>query len=206
MAALREEIEAACAVHGLTVLGVTDNHVLIGMAPEAWAVFQGSPEFTDGQPDPLDRWSQRILPDLAVLLGAEDIVYPFGGPPYAPFIQWAFDSGETFSSPVGMLVHRRAGFWVSFRGALALNVAPSLTDAASPCEPCDKPCATACPVGALSADHGYDVPRCKAHVGSPAGRDCLTGGCLVRRACPVSQAFGRDPDQSAFHMAAFLGV
>jgi hypothetical protein len=206
MAITRDRIEAACAPHGLTLLGVTEARALIGMRPEAWEVFRASPEYDDGAPDPLDRWSMRLLPALAEELGAREVVYPFGGPPYAPFIRWAFDSGETFSSPVGMLVHHRAGFWISFRGALVFDAVDPTPSAASPCPACSAPCATACPVGALAPGKDYDVPACKAHVASPEGAACREGGCLVRRACPVSQAFGRDAAQSAFHMRAFTGA
>ena len=36
---------------------------------------------------------------------------------------------------------------------------------------------------------------------TPAGDACLSGGCLVRRACPASPA--RPAAQSAHHMAHF---
>lgn len=206
MAAVREEIEAACAPHGLTVLGVVERHALIGMTAEGWDVFRSSAEYRDGDKDPLDRWSMRALPDLADTLGARDVVYPFGGPPYAPFIRWAFDSGETFPSPVGMLVHHRAGFWISFRGALVFDADIPAEKADSPCPSCAQPCATACPVQALAPGKDYDVPACRAHVASPKGAACREGGCLVRRACPVSVSFGRAEEQSAFHMRAFLGA
>lgn len=202
----RERIEAACAPHGLTVLGAAGPRALIGMTPAGWEVFSASAERADGQADPLDRWSMRLLPALADELGARGVAYPFGGPPYAPFIRWAFESGETFSSPVGMLVHWRAGFWISFRGALIFESDVAAVPAQPPCPPCPAPCATACPVGALAPGQDYDVPACKAHVASAAGAACREGGCLVRRACPVSVAFGRDPAQSAFHMDAFLGA
>ncbi|MGX9356509.1 ferredoxin [Roseobacteraceae bacterium S113] len=209
MVTLRETLEARCAPYGLAVLGVVEDDgrwiALIGMTPEGWAHFKSAPEFSDGAADPLDRWSQRVIPELAAQNGAESHVYPFGGPPYQPFIRWSFESGETFSSPVGMLVHARAGFWISFRGALVFDRPLDKSHPENPCPPCAKPCTTACPVGALAPGQDYDVPRCKAHVASAEGRDCKEGGCRVRRACPVSQSFGRAQEQSAFHMRAFLG-
>ena len=30
-----------------------------------WEVFSGSPEASDGRPDPLDRWSRRVIGNLA---------------------------------------------------------------------------------------------------------------------------------------------
>lgn len=200
------------ALHGLIPMGgvaLTDPRrslILVGAGPGFWPVFTASPEYGDGAPDPLDRWSTRVLGALARDLGA-DAVFPFGGPPWQPFLKWALDSGQAHQSPVGMLVHAHAGMMISFRGALVWPGDIALPGAAAnPCTPCDRPCVTACPVGALRDGAPYDVAACKAHVASPAGADCRLAGCLVRRACPVSQGFDRDPAQSGFHMAAFLGA
>ena len=38
---------------------------------------------------------------------------------------------------------------------------------------------------------------------SGGDRDCMKAGCLVRRACPVTQAYARMPEQSAYHMRQF---
>ena len=68
----------------------------------------------------LTRWTAgpaRVIGQMARDLGAE-AHFPFGGPPYAPFIDWALKSGRTFSSPVGALVHDTVGMMISFRGAL----------------------------------------------------------------------------------------
>ena len=65
-----------------------------------------------------------------------------------------------------------------------------------------KPCLTACPAGALDAK-GYDLPACHAFLDRTEGADCLSRGCVVRRACPLSQAYGRLPEQSAYHMRLF---
>jgi len=68
-----------------------------------------------------------------------------------------------------------------------------------------KPCLSACPVDAFSGT-SYDVAACAAHIGSTAGEDCMAGGCLARRACPVGQAFAYGPAQAQFHMRAFLAA
>ena len=181
----------------------TRTLLLIGPSePGFWDHVTAAPEFADGGADPLDRWSARVLTRIAAEIGATAL-FPFGGPPYLPFIAWATRSGRAWTSPVGLLVQDRAGLMVSYRGALALPrdlpVAPA---AARPCDTCDRPCLSACPVSALGPD-GYDVAACKAFLDTEAGQECLTGGCLVRRACPVSRTYGRQPVQSAFHMRAF---
>jgi epoxyqueuosine reductase len=208
-------IAAALAAHRLEVLGgfsLTEDEaglpvgtrslLLIGPAePGFWAHVQAQPEWTNG-PDPIDRWSRRVIGQLACDLGAKAL-FPFGGPPYQPFYTWALRSGRVWESPVKLLVHASQGLMVSFRGALALKQAIDLPPpAVLPCDTCAKPCLTACPVGALSAS-GYDVPACHALLDQPGGENCLSGGCLVRRACPAGRAYARLPEQSAHHMRQF---
>lgn len=177
---------------------------MLGPGPGFWPHFQASPEFKDGSSDPLDRWSLRILGNIAEALNAEAL-FPFGGPPYRPFIGWALKTERCFSSPAGLLAHCEHGLMVSFRGALAFSQDITLpSPASSPCDACpDQPCLAACPVSALSGQ-GYDVPKCRAHLATSAGQPCSDGGCLARRACPI-QAGLREDAQSAFHMAAFEG-
>ncbi|SMX39124.1 ferredoxin [Maliponia aquimaris] len=173
--------------------------------PCFWPVFTAAPEYRYGAPDPLDRWSKRVIGALATEWGGTAI-FPSDGPPYAPFLTWALASGRAWSSPVGMLVQDAAGLFISYRGAVALPARLDLPPpAAKPCDACPRPCETACPVGALAPGQMYDVARCKAHLRRPEGMECRHGGCLVRRACPVAKDFERLPQQSAFHMAAFLG-
>ena len=171
--------------------------------PGFWRHVTVTPEFGDGQPHPLDRWSERIVTNLAHQAGGSAL-FPFGGPPYRPFIAWAERTGRAWPSPVGMLVHDRAGLFVSYRGALALPYAVDLPPTGRrPCESCaGRPCLSACPVGALT-EQGYDLGRCHAYLDTTEGSDCMTNGCAVRRSCPVSEAYGRRAEQSAFHMKAF---
>ena len=196
----------AAEPHGLIVMGALHEAgrtlVLLGAGRGFWPVFTASPEYRDGAADPIDRWSRRVIGDIAPGL---QTVFPFGGPPYAPFLTWARASGAAWDSPVGMLVHAEAGLMVSYRGAVVFEVELPLParPATAPCVTCDRPCLTACPVKALGGPGGYDVAACHAFLDTEAGQDCLTQGCRARRACPVSRSFGRDPAQSAFHMKAF---
>ena len=192
---------------GLRVLGDcpdgADTITLIGPdEPRFWGVFRKSAEYADARADPLDRWSKRVLSDVAAAVDGEPL-FPFGGPPYAPFFTWAKQTGRFWASPIGFLVHDDAGLFVSFRGAIRWKRPAIGGTGPQPCLTCaDQPCATACPVGAFH-DGAYDVVACKAHVASAHGDDCRTGGCLARRACPVGQGT-RLPAQAAFHMEAFL--
>jgi len=166
--------------------------------PAFWPHVTASAEFADGRPDPLDRWSRRVIGRLACRLRTK-AAFPFGGPPYRPFIAWALRSGRAHASPVTLLVHDVAGLFISYRGAILLPevIAPEATP--RPCDTCaGQPCRTACPAGALTPA-GYDVPAC--HAWLDTGPDCLNG-CLVRRACPVGQD-RRSSIQSAYHMRRF---
>ena len=179
----------------------TRTLLLLGpLQPGFWGALKASPEW--GEPDPVDRWSRRVVGGLACDLGGKAL-FPFGGPPYLPFFSWAIRSGSIWESPVKLLVHGSQGLMVSMRGALALREVVDLpAPGPRPCEACDKPCLDACPSGALTGA-GYDVPRCHAYLDQPDGGDCLGGGCLVRRTCPLSRGHARMPEQSAYHMRQF---
>jgi len=210
-------IERAAGAAGLIVMGALDvdatgakalqggSLILLGAGPDFWPVFSTSPEARDGAAHPVDRWSSRVIGRLAEDHGAT-AHYPFGGPPHAPFIDWALKSGRAFQSPVGMLVHDTVGMMISYRGALhfADPVALPPATGASPCDTCtERPCLAACPVGALSATAPYDLAACHDFLDSPGGDACMMTGCAARRACPLSRGAGRDPAQSALHMRSF---
>ncbi|WP_299146804.1 ferredoxin [uncultured Tateyamaria sp.] len=190
--------------HGMFVMGHDEGRVLIGADATFWAAFTAASEYHDGIADPIDRYSKRVIKPLAARLKAQ-AEFPSDGPPYAPFIRWALDTGRFWQSPTGMMVHDTAGLMISIRGALIFDTTLTPSPAQpSPCETCtDRPCIDACPVNALSDTHPYDVPSCKAYLDTPPGEGCMTFGCHVRRACPISQTFDRADAQSAFHMQAF---
>lgn len=211
-----DAIEKAARSRALTVLGgfhpdpedgAPEGYgtlLLLGPdEPEFWSVFRTSPEMQDGARDPLDRWSRRVATGLARDFGGRAI-FPFDGPPWAPFQRWALRSQRCHASPVNLLVHDRLGLFVSFRAALALPGRIAMPAApSSPCADCARPCLTACPVSALGP-RGYAVAACKSHISGPDEANCRDRGCAVRRSCPVSARHPRPEAQSAFHMGAFL--
>lgn len=216
-------IEAAAAARGLTARGgfhvrgedgvpaLSDGRapasvVLFGNVGSAmWDAFSKAPE-AGADSDPLDRWSRRVIGELAGELGAE-AMFPFGGPPYLPFLRWAKRAEAVHDSPVGMLIHPDYGLWHAYRGALAFAepvVLPPPDNRPRPCDDCaDKPCLSACPVGAFTPA-GYDVGACTGHLETRGGRDCMGGGCLARQACPVGRGYVYEPAHAGFHMRAFL--
>lgn len=206
-----EQIANQAAQHHLVVLGGfhakddpslpagAQTLLMFGPAePGFWSHITAQPEWDDGAPDPMDRWSRRILGRIACDWGGKAL-FPFGGPPYHPFFTWALRTGRLWESPIKLLVHADQGLMVSFRGAIALRSRIDLLPAAiSPCEGCAAPCKTTCP--ALSTQ-GYDLASC--HRLLDEGKDCLKLGCASRRACPAGAAYARLAEHSAYHMRHF---
>jgi hypothetical protein len=151
------DIAARAAAAGLTILGgfhaendetlpaKTQTLLLLGPNDGFWAHFTASYEWAEGAPDPMDRWSRRVIGTMACDLGAKAL-FPFGGPPYHPFYTWALRTGHIWQSPIKLLVHDSQGLMVSFRGALALKHHIELpAPAIRPCDTCAAPCTTTCP-------------------------------------------------------------
>lgn len=186
---------------------------MVGQAGSGcWPYFARSRFHRDGQPDPMDRWSQSIGDAIARRWGGR-AVYPSDGPPYAPFQQWARRAEPVQPSTLRLQMHPRFGLWHADRFALLLpDLVPGDLDAvpsAAPpelselCLRCSgQPCLQACPVDAFTPG-AYAVDACAAHLQGLAGDDCMQGGCLARRACPVGVPYRYAPEHAAFHMRAF---
>lgn len=172
-----------------------------------WPAFAASAEFADGESDPLDRWSRRVLEAVSGRLGAAAL-FPFGGPPHHPFQRWARRAEPVAPSPLGLLIHPEFGLWHAYRGALLFAerfVLPPHEVGPRPCDSCrERPCLSACPVGAFDG-FGYDVGACTERLRA-APLPCFETACLARAACPVGRdkAYGRA--QSHFLMRAFLAA
>lgn len=218
MPVVYRDIEHLVHAHGLTVRGglhpgagddVPDRPgtlVLVGNAGSGmWQAFATERAAYADRANPLDDWVRDRLQGVAAELGGTAL-FPFGGPPFLPFQRWAQQAEPVSPSPLGVLIHPEYGLWHAWRGALAFKAVIDLPAQAAPASPCadcaDKPCLSACPVGAFSS-RGYDVPACLAHLETPAGADCMTLGCRARRACPVGVDLTYDPAQAGFHMQAF---
>ena len=117
--------------------------LLIGSTgPSLGPALRRSPEYTDNQADPLDRYTRRVLGKIASGSGFA-VLFPFDGPPYHPFQRWAMRCGGFSQSPLGVLAHTEFGPWSGFR-AVFLSPVPlrglSRSGETGPCETCsDKP-------------------------------------------------------------------
>jgi ferredoxin len=223
-----ERLDALLTVQGLMRRGVvrfdtgdaapmlTDGRravavVLIGMTGQAmWPAFSAWREKAPdrGGSDPLDRWSEVVLDQIASQFGALAL-YPSRAP-YQPFQSWAMRAERLKASPLGLLIHPMFGLWHSYRGALAFADWEDGTDGSEisgsfrhPCDSCvDRPCLSTCPVDAISPDR-FDVAGCRAHLAGAEGQAaCMTQGCFARNACPVGVAYRYPQAQVRFHMQA----
>jgi len=177
--------------------------VLAGNAgPQMWRAFDAA---RSAGPMSLDEWSARVLNELAARLGAR-AVFPFQRP-YLPFQRWAMRAEACHPSPLGLLIHPDYGLWHGYRGALLFAAAielPPPERRASPCASCaDRPCLSACPVGAFDGK-AYAIPACARHLALEPETDCMEFGCVARHACPVGRDYRHAPAQARFHMQAFL--
>lgn len=178
----------------------TRTIVLVGNAgPRMWQAFNAS------NISSLDSWTASVVDRAASRLIAR-AVYPFQGPPYAPFHRWALATGTVHQSPIGLLIDPKYGLWHAYRAALAFTAEtlPSPAPAhESPCLTCaQKPCRSACPVDAFQ-ETSFDVAKCRSHLAGPNGTTCGRFGCLARHACPIGVRYVYEPAQAEFHMRAF---
>ncbi len=192
-----ELLPAVAPVGTLVLLGFTGS--------VQWPEFAASAEAKDGEPDPLDRWSRRVVAELAVEFGAREL-YP-SGKPHVPFQRLAARAESVHASPIGLLVHPEYGLWHAYRGALLFRERielPPRHDTASPCSTCSgKPRLSACPVDAFGAG-GFLLEACLSHITSVAGAECRERGCRARRACPVGTEYRYPVKQMRFHTEAFI--
>ncbi|MBT8155752.1 ferredoxin [Epibacterium ulvae] len=213
--ALYSQIDATAQAMGLSVYGAFypqqgpvngGTLILLGTDAGFWVPFAQSREWQEGAPDPVDRWSRRVVDGLAAHFDAA-AYYPFDGPPYAPFVDWALASGRAFTSPSQFLVHDQVGLMISYRGALHLAYKIDIPQPPLDCSPCLScttfACIKTCPAQAMVDGGPYQVAACHKHLETNEGRACLDLGCQARLACPISQGAHRDPAQSAHHMRYF---
>lgn len=220
---LRTQLDDSLREHGLFVRGVTrlsdveietyglnaeqSEIALVGNTGSSyWRQFSRSAEYLDGAAHPLDRWSRRIAASIAQALPLRPL-YPFEGPPYFPFQQWAKRAEALEQSPIGVMMHPEFGLWHSYRFALQgsdLQRETAHAPVVSPCLACEsKPCLHTCPVDAFG-DDGYAVDICADYLRQTPQAGCHQRGCLARHACPVATEFRYVDAQGAFHLRAFL--
>ena len=127
------------------------------------------------------------------------LLYP--GPLPLPLQQLGALAGWHHPSPLGLGIHPHYGLWFAYRAALLTDAELALTprlEAASPCASCaDKPCVSACPVGAVSVDAAFDLNACVDWRLRPDSS--CRAGCAARQACPAGAQWRYTPEQTGYH-------
>lgn len=190
--------------------------LLIGNAGTSmWGKFSQSPEYCDGESDPMNRWTRRMLDEISCTVSCQ-VYYPFDEP-YWPFQRLAQAAAGVRPSPLGILIHPEYGLWHAFRGLMVFEddgeIASQIKDITGfrdemihPCDTClDKPCLSACPVKAFTGEQLL-VDECFSHLDSGNGPKCMDTSCQARRACPVGKEYTYDVEQLQFHMRYYRGI
>lgn len=199
------DLEEALYPLGMLVLGSTDTDqgtvTLIGNAGSSmWHRFENGRSSAD---ELLDDWTKAVLNPIASQFGLKAL-YPYDKP-YPPILTWASAAGVGKPSPLGLMMHPKYGLWHAYRAAFIGSIAAhERPTGLHPCDKCaDKPCLSACPVGAFKED-GYDVESCRTHIANLDEAACMTNACNARRACPFGTEYRYEPAHAKFHMKAFV--
>jgi hypothetical protein len=195
-----------------------NSALLIGNHGRAmWDAFAQSPEHGDGSPDPMDRWTRRVILEAmdTLPLGGKAL-FPFGAQLW-PFQRFAARAMGLKASPLGLLIHPRYGLWHALRAAILFpELGPSAARVHTLIHPCDecleKPCLSTCPVSAFDGT-GFAVKACRGYLDMTVSSqndsslpDCMDDGCAARNACPVGREWRYGEAQLRFHMASFRGA
>jgi epoxyqueuosine reductase len=169
------------------------------------------PEWWDRE-HPLDEFTRQVVETaLAAPLRADGIrctvVYPFIQDGRAlNFVQLARVAGLTGPSIIGVSLHPEYGPWIAFRAALLIDEpidAPGPAIDFDPCPTCTaRTCISACPASAVSAERGWDIPKCLTHR-VEVEPDCI-GRCHARAACVIGPAHIYPDDELAYHQMRSL--
>ncbi len=161
---------------------------------------------------PLDDFTREVVERMLLPAlsgdGLEAVAaYPFLDQPCAfNFLELGRLAGLGAPSILGVLVHPVYGPWIAFRAIILLDAdLDSLGEAAGfdPCPSCTvRSCIPACPVGAVSAASGWDVPRCARHR-VEVEADCADR-CHARVGCVLGPEHRYPDEELAYHQRRSL--
>jgi hypothetical protein len=206
-----KDIDALLEPYGLCLRGGLlkgeETYLLVGnVGSKIWKRF--GLQFDDWvEPNPLDHWTKKTVDALALKYGARAI-YPFDGPKYPPFQEWARRADMVYPSPIGPLIHPEYGLWHAYRAALVftgtITDIPKVPATDSPCDKCSsKPCLSSCPVDAFK-DDSFNFAGCMDYLNENLEGTCMDKGCMARQACPVGKEYAYEREHGRFHMERFL--
>ena len=162
--------------------------------------------------NPLDDFTREVVErDVAAPISASGArctaVYPFmNSAPTLDFIELGKVAGVAGPSILGVAIHPAYGPWIAFRAALLLGEELDSPGDALGFDPCPRcaaaTCIAACRAGAISADSGWDIPRCLTHR-VEAEADCAPR-CHARAACVLGPEHRYPDDELAYHQMRAL--
>ncbi len=154
--------------------------------------------------DPVDTYSRSVMRRYVEehLIGEESLLLYPTQDYLIPLQQLGTYVGWSHPSPVGVGIHADYGLWFAYRTAFltTAELTPTEIDLRpSPCLSCvDKPCLTACPAKALSANAPIQLDPCLNH--RIAEESSCADRCLARMACPIGRdAYQYDLAQIQYH-------
>ncbi len=210
-------ITAALAARGLNVHAVAGGREFSAILPGCRSVLvfgsggralwdalledlRRNPEHLRNELHPLDAFVRREIESVDPHPGPSRrwIRCAADEPIFVDFRPLAMAAGLGWTSRLGLVLNPDYGPWLGLRAACftteSLDPAPPLP-APGPCEDCDAPCESVCPVAAPTR-RGWDVARCAAY--HRESDDCLRG-CFSRRACPIGAEHAHSPLEQHYH-------
>lgn len=195
-----ESLRAAGAV-------VEDYQTLVLLGQAGTALWDHIQRLEPETEHPFDEVSQSLAERFVTdHLGSPrwHVVYP--GPSPLPLGRLAELAGWGRASPLGLTINDEHGLWLAHRVAFLVDAPLPATEPAVFSHPCDscvgKPCVSACPVGAVDTDSGFDIAACSAF--RILDDSVCAHQCLARQACPVGAQYRYGTEQMTHHYASGL--
>jgi hypothetical protein len=205
----REAFEAAAAPLRLAdFLAGAGGALIVGSGgPAFFDRFEREPEAADGAPNPLDRYTARVVAGAAraalePLAIAHAVGFPFvDSRPLIPFQRIGRAAGLGGPGPLGLQIHPQFGPWWAYRALIVLDrPLPPAPPPGDGCAGCAAPCVAACPAGAVRRS-GFEVAAC--HARRLVAEPCRLS-CDARIACVRGPEYRYRDVELAFHMRASM--
>jgi epoxyqueuosine reductase len=165
----------------------------------------------DTRENPLDDFTRAVVESLIAPQWEAHSgcipVYPFvAGRPTLNFMVLGKLAGLAGPSLLGVVVNPIYGPWIAFRAALLVADEIDQPGAALGFDPCPgcaaRSCISACPAQAVTANRGWDIPRCLTYRVENE-TDCAPR-CHARAACVLGPEHRYPDDELAYHQMRAL--